>query len=108
MRLNFIVVFIIYTAFASLMPSSTGLAGMTISIMVPLGIFAGVSATTMVMIYNFSLAIAKIYSPTSVIVMTCIEYADIDYASWIRSVWKPLLLFSLACIAITYGLVYLG
>ena len=102
-----LVVFIIYTIFASILPSSTGLAGMTISIMVPLGQFAGVPAPVMVMIYNFALAIAKIYSPTSVIVMTCIEYAKIDYGSWIKAVWKPLLLFVITCLIMTYLLVYL-
>ncbi|MDU7151592.1 MAG: hypothetical protein E6312_05920 [Peptoniphilus grossensis] len=102
------VAFVIYTVFASFMPSSTGLAGATISIMVPLGVFAGVPGYVMIMIYNFALGIAKIYSPTSIIVMTCTQYAKIDYGNWFKAVIKPLILFSLMCLIIIYALVFIS
>lgn len=51
--------FVIYLIFACFLPSSTGLAGATISVMVPLGTFAGVPPYVMIIIYNFALGIAR-------------------------------------------------
>ena len=72
-----VVIFFVYLAFACLLPSSTGLAGSTISIMVPLGTFAGVPPYVMIIIYNMALGLAKMFTPTSIAVMTCSEVAHI-------------------------------
>lgn len=103
-----ILAFIIYLIFACFLPSSTGLAGATISVMVPLGTFAGVPPYVMIIIYNFALGIAKMFTPTSIAVMTCTQYANIDYASWIKAAWKPLVVIFLVCLAFALGLTLMG
>lgn len=95
-----ILAFVIYLAFACFLPSSTGLAGATIAIMVPLGSFAGVAPFVMIIIYNFALGIAKMFTPTSIIVMTCSQYAKIDYGTWIKAIWKPIALIFTVCLGI--------
>lgn len=103
-----ILAFVIYLIFACFLPSSTGLAGATISVMVPLGTFAGVPPYVMIIIYNFALGIAKMFTPTSIAVMTCTQYAKIDYTSWIKAVWKPLAVIFLVCLAFALGLTLIG
>lgn len=79
---------VFYTAIATLLPSSSGLAAATMSIMAPLAVFAGLGEADMIMIYNFSLGIVKIIMPTSIIVMTCTQVVHVDYIVWIKTVWK--------------------
>lgn len=95
-----IVAFLLYIVLATFIPSSTGLAAATISVMAPVGIFAGVPQATMIMIYNFALGLVKMIAPTSIIVMTCGQYVHIDYLSWIKAVWKPLLGMFVLCLVI--------
>ncbi|MFC0362507.1 YfcC family protein [Enterococcus canintestini] len=95
-----VVCFIVYIVLAVFIPSSTGLAAATMSIMAPLAIFAGVSESTMVVIYNFSLGLVKIIAPTSIIVMTCTQAVHVDYGTWIKVTSKYLLIFFLACVGL--------
>lgn len=83
-----LVCFLVYILLATFIPSSTGLAAATISIMAPLGIFAGVSAANMVVIYNFALGFVKLIAPTSIIVMTCTQAVHVTYGAWLKASWK--------------------
>lgn len=103
-----ILAFVLYLIFACFLPSSTGLAGATISIMVPLGTFAGVPPYVMIIIYNFALGIAKMFTPTSIIVMTCTQYAKIEYTSWLKGVWKQLAVIFAVCLVIVLALTLMG
>lgn len=83
-----IVCLLFYLVMASFIPSSTGLAAATMSIMAPLAVFAGVQEAVMVNIYNMALGMAKMIMPTSIVVMTCTQAAHIGYGSWIKINWK--------------------
>ncbi|SEP83612.1 Uncharacterized membrane protein YfcC, ion transporter superfamily [Ignavigranum ruoffiae] len=86
--------FLVYLIMASFIPSSTGLAAATISIMGPLGLFAGVSQVTMIILYNFALGIVKAIMPTSIIVMTCTQAVHVDYATWVKVALKYILILA--------------
>lgn len=92
-----IVCLAVYLLLASFIPSSTGLAAATMSIMAPLATFAGVSKAVMVVIYNLSLGVAKTIMPTSIIVMTCIQATHVNYGTWIKVTWKTVLAYIVAC-----------
>ena len=103
-----VVIFFVYLAFACLLPSSTGLAGATISIMVPLGTFAGVPPYVMIIIYNMALGLAKMFTPTSIAVMTCSEVAHIQYLDWLKAAWKSLAVFAGVSLAFVIVLTMIG
>ncbi len=103
-----IVIFFVYLAFACLLPSSTGLAGATISIMVPLGTFANVPPYVMIIIYNMALGLAKMFTPTSIAVMTCSEVAHIQYLDWLKAAWKSLAVFAGVSLAFVIVLTMMG
>lgn len=97
--LAFVVIcFIVYLVLAAFIPSSTGLAAATMSIMAPLAVFAGIQESSMVVIYNFALGLVKMCAPTSIIVMTCTQAVHVDYGTWLKAAGKYLVLFFAACV----------
>ena len=82
------------------MPSSTGLAAATMSIMAPLAVFAGVHETVMINIYLVALGLAKMIMPTSIVVMTCTQANHIGYGQWVKSNWKFVGLLAAVCYVI--------
>ena len=89
--------FLVYLLLAAFIPSSTGLAAATMSIMAPLAVFAGVTEANMVIIYNLALGLVKIFAPTSIIVMTCTQAVHVDYGSWLKATWSYIALFFFVC-----------
>ncbi|MDR0921113.1 MAG: YfcC family protein [Lactobacillales bacterium] len=92
--------FVVYILLATFIPSSTGLAAATMSIMAPLAIFAGISESSMVVIYNLALGLVKLFAPTSIIVMTCTQAVHVDYGSWLKATGKYIVIFFLTCCGI--------
>nr|WP_276933894.1 YfcC family protein [Globicatella sulfidifaciens] len=101
-----LVALIFYLILASLIPSSTGLAAATMSIMAPLATFAGVSEALMIVIYNMALGLVKMIMPTSIIVMTCASAANVNYGEWVKSTWKYVVIFTIVCALILIAGVY--
>lgn len=93
-----VVCLVFYFIMAAFIPSSTGLAAATMSIMAPLAVFAGVEEQVMVNIYLMGLGLVKMIMPTSIIVMTCTQAAHIGYGQWVKATWKfVLLIFAVCC-----------
>lgn len=79
-----IVSLIFYFLIACLIPSSSGLAAATIAIMASLSRFAHVDVSVMITIYCMALGLAKMVTPTSIVLMTCLQATNISYAKWVR------------------------
>jgi len=94
-----IVALICYFLIACLIPSSTGLAAATMGIMASLSRFAGVDVSIMVTIYCMALGLAKMITPTSIVVMTCTSAAHMSYGSWVKKA-APIVgsLFLVCCV----------
>ncbi len=93
-----IVALVCYFLIACLIPSSTGLAAATMGIMGTLSQFAGVDVYIMVIIYLMALGLAKMITPTSIVVMTCTAAVHMSYAAWVRKIAPVVLgLFILCC-----------
>ena len=97
-----IVALICYFLIACLIPSSTGLAAATMGIMAALSQFAGVDVAIMVTIYCMALGLAKMISPTSIVVMTCTSAAHMSYGDWVKKA-APIVgfLFFVCCVFLT-------
>ncbi len=93
-----IICLIFYFIMAAFIPSSTGLAAATMSIMAPLSLFAGVDQSIMIIIYNMALGMAKMIMPTSIVVMTCTQAAHIGYGQWVKSSIRFMLEMFVLCI----------
>lgn len=93
-----VICLVFYFVLASFIPSSTGLAAATMSIMAPLAIFAGVEQSVMIDIYNMALGMAKMIMPTSIVVMTCTAAAHIGYGKWVKTNLKFMFALFAVCI----------
>lgn len=99
-----LVCLVFYFILAIFIPSSSGLAAATMSIMAPLATFAGVKPEIMILIYIMALGMVKMIMPTSIVVMTCSQVAHIDYGQWVKTNWKFILvMFAVCCIFLVLG-----
>lgn len=73
-----------------LVPSSSGLAVLTMPIMAPLADFAGVSRDLVVTAYQSASGLVNLVTPTSAVVMGGLAIARVPYVRWIKWV-APLL-----------------
>lgn len=73
-----------------LVPSSSGLAVLTMPIMAPLADFAGVSRDLVVTAYQSASGIVNLMTPTSAVVMGGLAIARVPYVRWLKWV-APLL-----------------
>ena len=95
-----IVCFLVYILLATFIPSSTGLAAATMSIMAPLAVFGGINESAMIVIYNYALGFVKIFAPTSIIVMTCTQAVHVNYGTWLKASAKYIFIFFIAYVAL--------
>ncbi|WP_084252895.1 YfcC family protein [Devriesea agamarum] len=94
-----IVALVFYFLIACLIPSSSGLAAATMGIMASLARFANIPEPLMVTIFGMALGLAKMVTPTSIVLMTCLQAAHISYARWLRFIWLYVVaLFALCCV----------
>ena len=73
-----------------LVPSSSGLAVLTMPVMAPLADFAGVSRDLVVTAYQSASGIVNLITPTSAVVMGGLAIARVPYLRWVKWV-APLL-----------------
>jgi uncharacterized ion transporter superfamily protein YfcC len=79
-----IVTYLLYIPLSFLIPSSSGLATVSMPIMAPLASFAGVSPALVVTAYQAASGIVNLVTPTSAVVMGGLAIARVGYGVW----WK--------------------
>lgn len=82
-----------------LIPSTSGLATLSMPIMAPLGDFAGVARHVVITAYQSASGIVNLLTPTSAVVMGGLAVARVSYDRWIRFVWKYLVVLMVIIIA---------
>ncbi|WP_426564818.1 YfcC family protein [Angustibacter sp. McL0619] len=85
-----IVVFLLFLPLSFLIPSSSGLATVSMPIMAPLTAFVGVEAHLIVTAFQSASGVMNLFIPTSAVVMGGLAIARVPYGSYLRWVW-PLL-----------------
>ena len=85
-----IVMFLLFLPLSFLIPSSSGLATVTMPIMVPLATFVSVDANLVVTAFQSASGLMNLFIPTSAVVMGGLAIARVPYGTYLRWVW-PLL-----------------
>ena len=94
-----LLVYLIYLPLSVLIPSSSGLATLSIPILAPLGQFAGVGGELIVTAFQSASGLVNIVTPTAAVVMGGLALGDVPYDRWIKFVWKLILIFFLLTVA---------
>ena len=90
-----LLVYLIYLPLSVLIPSSSGLATLSVPIVAPLGQFAGISGSLIVTAFQSASGLVNIITPTAAVVMGGLAVGGVPYDRWVRFVWKLVLIFFL-------------
>ena len=88
-----VLVYLIYLPLSVLIPSSSGLATLSIPIVAPLGRFAGVGGDLVVTAFQSASGLVNIITPTAAVVMGALALGKVGYDQWFKYIWKLILYF---------------
>ena len=103
-----LLVFALYLPLTILIPSSSGLATLSIPIVAPLGKFAGVGGDLVVTAFQSASGLVNILTPTAAVVMGALALGHVRYDRWVKYVWKLMAVFLLLALAFLAAGVLLG
>ena len=88
-----LLVYLLYLPLSVLIPSSSGLATLSIPLLSPLGSFAGVSGSLIVTAFQSASALVNLITPTAAVLMGALALGRVPYDRWWKFIWKLLLIF---------------
>ena len=94
-----ILVYLIYLPLSVLIPSSSGLATLSVPILAPLGRFAGVGGELVVTAFQAASGLVNMVTPTAAVLMGALALGHVGYDRWFRYAWKLMALFLLLTVA---------
>ena len=95
-----IVMYLLYIPLSFLIPSSSGLATVSMPIMAPLAQFSGVPSYLVVTAYQTANGLVNLVTPTSAVVMGGLAIARVGYGVWWKFVWPVLVLLMILSILV--------
>jgi len=95
-----LVTYVLYLPLSFLIPSTSGLATVSMPIMAPLSQFAGVPSYLVVTAYQAASGLINLITPTSAVVMGGLAIARVGYGTWIKFVWPLLLLLAVLTVLV--------
>jgi len=103
-----IVTYLLYLPLSFLIPSSSGLATVSMPIMAPLSSFANVPSHLVVTAYQAANGLVNLVTPTSAVVMGGLAIARVGYNTWLRFVLPVLVVLFILTIVVLAGGVLVG
>jgi uncharacterized ion transporter superfamily protein YfcC len=100
---------LLYLPLGFLIPSSSGLATVSMPIMAPLADSAGVDRSLVVTAYQSASGLLNLINPTFAVVMGGLALGRVSYDKWLRFTWPLLLiLFLLYAVVLSIGTFFPG
>lgn len=92
--------YVIYLVLSFFIPSSSALATLSMGIMAPLADFANVGREIVVISYAAANSMIALIAPTCGLLMGVLTLTRTPYGTWIKFVWKFLLLMAVVTVAV--------
>ena len=92
--------FLLYVVLSFLIPSSSGMATVSIPIMGGLANELGFSPDVMTMIFSAGNGLVNLFTPTSGAIMGGLALAKVEYTTWLKFGWKLFLILGVVCMFI--------
>ncbi|WP_165170548.1 YfcC family protein [Adlercreutzia sp. ZJ242] len=89
--------FLLYIVLSFLIPSSSGMATVSMPIMGPLAGELGFSVETMIMVFSAGNGLVNLFTPTSGAIMGGLALAKIEYGTWLKFGGKLFVVLGVAC-----------
>lgn len=87
--------YVLYLLLSFLIPSTSGLATVSMPVMGGLAVALGFSPEVMLMIFSAASGVINLFTPTSGVVMGGLQMAKVNYTTWINFVKKPIIVLIL-------------
>ena len=92
--------FLLYIVLSFLIPSSSGMATVSMPIMGPLANSLGFSTDVMIMIFSAGNGLVNLFTPTSGAIMGGLALAKVEYSTWLKFGGKLFVVLGVACVII--------
>jgi uncharacterized ion transporter superfamily protein YfcC len=92
--------YILYLPLSFLVPSTSGLAGLSMPIMGPVTSQLGFSVEVMILIFSAANGLINLFAPTAGALMGGMQTAKIEYPTYMKFALKPVIVIGLANIII--------
>ena len=92
--------FLLYIVLSFLIPSSSGMATVSMPIMGPLAAGLGFSPDVMIMIFSAGNGLVNLFTPTSGAIMGGLAIAHVEYSTWLKFGSKLFVILGVVCIVI--------
>ena len=89
--------FLVYFGLSFLIPSTSGMATVSMPIMGPLAVKLGFSPEVMVMIFSAAIGVVNLFTPTSGAIMGGLALAKIECTTWLKFALKLIVALSVVC-----------
>lgn len=95
------VAFLVYFGLSFLIPSTSGMATVSMPIMGPLAAGLGFSPEVMVMIFSSAIGVVNLFTPTSGAIMGGLSLAKIEWTTWLKFAMPLIVILTLTSMVIT-------
>ena len=92
--------YLLFLPLSFLIPSTSGLAALSMPIMAPLADFAGVGRELVITAFQCASGLVNLITPTSAVVMGALALGRVPFDRWLRFTWKLLLLLFAVLLAL--------
>ena len=92
--------FLLYFALSFLIPSTSGMATVSMPIMGPLCASLGFNPAIMIMIFSAASGVVNLITPTNGAIMGGLALARVEYPTWVKFATKIVVIMSVVCIVI--------
>lgn len=89
--------FLVYFGLSFLIPSTSGMATVSMPIMGPLAVKLGFSPEVMVMIFSSAIGVVNLFTPTSGAILGGLALAKIEWTTWLKFALKLIVALSVVC-----------
>ena len=89
--------FLVYFGLSFLIPSTSGMATVSMPILGPLAVKLGFSPEVMVMIFSAAIGVVNLFTPTSGAIMGGLALAKIEWTTWLKFALKLIVALSVVC-----------
>lgn len=96
--------YLIFLPLSILIPSTSGLATLSMPILAPLADFAGVGRDLVITAFQSASGLINLITPTSAVVMGGLAIGRVGYNRWLKFVWK----LAIGLLVLSLGLLLLG
>ena len=93
-------ILVVETILSFLVPSSSGLAVLSMPILAPLADFAGVTRDLVVTAYQSANGWVNLFNPTFAVVMGGLAIGQVSYDRWLKFVWPLLVIIAIIVMAV--------